>query len=144
MTIVSILRLKSLLKFGADSTNPTMDFYAVGIWSTVEITVGMICACLPSLRLLLAHLFPKIMGTTRHYVSKYGSNGLSGRRISRPFNASVVSQMEKAHVPDDRIACHRTFTVEYGDHDEAYLVCMREAHRKATKLGFKSSASFSS
>ncbi|RFU73936.1 pth11-typeg- -coupled receptor [Trichoderma arundinaceum] len=42
VTIVSILRLRSLIKFGTDSLNPTWDFYDVSVWSVVEINVGLI------------------------------------------------------------------------------------------------------
>ncbi|EQK99093.1 Extracellular membrane protein, CFEM domain protein [Ophiocordyceps sinensis CO18] len=52
VTIVSVLRLRAL-NFSAHTANPTWDFFDVGIWSTVEINVGIICVCMPSLRLLL-------------------------------------------------------------------------------------------
>lgn len=62
--MVSILRLKSLVAFRSGTPNPTWDFLEVGVWSHVEINVGVICVCLPSLRLLLVRLFPNILGTT--------------------------------------------------------------------------------
>ncbi|KAH7146182.1 hypothetical protein EDB81DRAFT_934068 [Dactylonectria macrodidyma] len=56
-TIVSILRLQSLIYFRNNSKNPTWDFHETGLWSTVEIQVGIICNCMPSMRLFLVRVF---------------------------------------------------------------------------------------
>lgn len=60
VTVVSIVRLEGLVTF-ANSINPTWDNWSTGIWSTIEINVGIICACMPSLRLLLIRAFPKLL-----------------------------------------------------------------------------------
>ncbi|OCL08806.1 hypothetical protein AOQ84DRAFT_317837, partial [Glonium stellatum] len=52
ITIVSILRLKSLIEFG-NTQNLTWDYVPLGYWSTVEIHVGIICSCMPALRALV-------------------------------------------------------------------------------------------
>lgn len=49
------------------------DYVAVGYWSTIEINVGIICSCMPNIRLLLVRAFPKLMNTSRN-----GSNDRSG------------------------------------------------------------------
>ncbi|CAG8971536.1 hypothetical protein HYALB_00005432 [Hymenoscyphus albidus] len=46
--IVSILRLTMLVKF-ANTQNITWDYVPVGYWSTIEVHVSVICACLPAL-----------------------------------------------------------------------------------------------
>ncbi|CAK7213236.1 hypothetical protein SBRCBS47491_001733 [Sporothrix bragantina] len=74
VTIVSILRLQSLLHF-ANSTNPTWDNYEVINWSTIEINVGIICACLPSLRLILVHFFPRVLGSSQRSYNQYYNSG---------------------------------------------------------------------
>ncbi|PQE22697.1 hypothetical protein CJF31_00001637 [Rutstroemia sp. NJR-2017a BVV2] len=51
VSIISIIRLRYLVSFG-NTTNPTM-------WSVVETQTGIICACLPSVRHLLKHVFPE-------------------------------------------------------------------------------------
>ena len=61
VTVISILRLKSLLKFRSNSLNPTWDFSEVSLWSDIELNVGLICICLPSLRQLLVHLSSRCM-----------------------------------------------------------------------------------
>lgn len=63
VTVVSILRLRSLVGF-ANSNNPTWDQWEIAYWSTIEVNIGMICTCLPSLRLLLLRLSPKLLGST--------------------------------------------------------------------------------
>lgn len=55
----------------ANSSNPTWDNLKVSQWSTIEVNVGIICACMPTLRLILLRMFPVLSSTTR----KYGTNG---------------------------------------------------------------------
>ncbi|KAG9249970.1 uncharacterized protein F5Z01DRAFT_667650 [Emericellopsis atlantica] len=59
VTIVSILRLQSLIRF-ATTTNSTWDFFEIVLWSTIEITCGIICVCLPTMRQLFLAGAPKI------------------------------------------------------------------------------------
>ncbi|KHN95538.1 CFEM domain-containing protein [Metarhizium album ARSEF 1941] len=58
VTIVSMLRLKSLVYFG-NSYNPTWDQWSVVFWSTIEVSVAFICACMPALRLVLVRMYPR-------------------------------------------------------------------------------------
>jgi hypothetical protein len=39
------------------------DYVNIGYWSTIEVDVGVICACLPSIRNLLAKVFPSVLST---------------------------------------------------------------------------------
>ncbi|QPG95373.1 hypothetical protein C2857_000317 [Epichloe festucae Fl1] len=55
VTAISILRLGSLTKF-ADTSNPTHDQYGAVLWSGIEISVGILCACLPTLRLFILRM----------------------------------------------------------------------------------------
>ncbi|KAL7926952.1 putative PTH11-typeG-protein-coupled receptor [Trichoderma austrokoningii] len=131
VTVVSILRLRSLIKFGSDSLNPTWDFFDVSIWSVVEINVGLVCVCLPSFRVLLVRVFPKLQGTTERYGRSSRRNRSSNKRTSRlPLGHSAGSQVDKSmshpNVGPNRIAFHRSYTVEYGDTDEVQLVSMND------------------
>lgn len=63
-TVVSIVRLSSLLLFKY-SENLTWDYYDVCMWSSVEVTTGVICACMPALRKMLVAVWPKLDGTLR-------------------------------------------------------------------------------
>ncbi|KAK9441801.1 Extracellular membrane protein, CFEM domain protein [Metarhizium brunneum] len=62
VTVVSALRLQSLIHF-AKSDNPTWDQWTTAYWSIIEINVGMICSCLPTLRLILVRLAPETFGS---------------------------------------------------------------------------------
>ncbi|KAI1295268.1 hypothetical protein F5Y03DRAFT_371824 [Xylaria venustula] len=64
VTIVSILRLQSLIQF-AQTMNPTYD-NAPGIyWSVLECDIFIISACLPSIRSITLKMFPQVFGTKR-------------------------------------------------------------------------------
>ncbi|KAI0394540.1 hypothetical protein F5Y17DRAFT_457887 [Xylariaceae sp. FL0594] len=64
VTIVSILRLQSLIQF-AQTTNPTVDNAPGVYWSVLECDIFIISACLPSVRSLLGKMAPRFFGTTR-------------------------------------------------------------------------------
>lgn len=84
VTAVSILRLQALVAF-ATSTNFTWDNYNIHFWSTIEINIGIICACMPALRQMLVWLFPVVFGgsTLRE---TYGSG--KGKRYNVPRSRS--------------------------------------------------------
>ncbi|KLU91462.1 hypothetical protein MAPG_09982 [Magnaporthiopsis poae ATCC 64411] len=94
VTVVSILRLQSMVEF-ASTINPTWDHWDLTKWSTIEINVAIMCACLPSLRLLLVRMFPLLHGTTARYGSKPDYKEPS-RGVSRPATAAglVADAME--------------------------------------------------
>lgn len=51
LTIASSIRLRTISKLNFQTTtNPTRDFEGVAIWSSIEITVGVVVACLPAAR----------------------------------------------------------------------------------------------
>lgn len=57
--MVSIFRLQALLIF-SNSRNLTYDNFDVHLWSTIELNVAIICACLPTMRQMLVWLCPVI------------------------------------------------------------------------------------
>ncbi|KKZ68076.1 hypothetical protein EMCG_06288 [[Emmonsia] crescens] len=77
VTIVSIIRLKSLLQFG-NSRNITWDHVPVGYWSTIEGHASILCACMPAIRALLRKMFPKLFGDR----SRASSHGTRNVRIN--------------------------------------------------------------
>jgi len=85
VTIISIIRLHSLIKF-ANSKNVTWDYAEPGYWSLVEMHVSIICACLPYCRHLLISLGARFLQSSAQR-SQYASNG-GGVSSSRPTNYS--------------------------------------------------------
>ena len=64
--MVSIVRLYSLNNL-ANSNDPTFDNADQATLSTVEVNVGIICACLPAMRPLFALMMPKYFSSTLAY-----------------------------------------------------------------------------
>jgi hypothetical protein len=88
VTVVSILRLKSLMKY-ASSTNVTWDNIPVAIWSTIELNVGMMCTSLPTVRLLAVRIWPIMNGSTIR--SRFGYSGSRYGRSRYPKRATDLS-----------------------------------------------------
>lgn len=85
VTIISIVRLQSLILF-ANSANISWDYTAAAYWSTLEIHVGIICACLPSCRHLLISLGASILRSTKFGNSAYANSKGYGSR-SNPLQS---------------------------------------------------------
>lgn len=76
-----MLRLKYMIQF-ANSTNLTWDYTAIGYWSTLEVHVGIIIACLPAVRSLQRRIFPSTRTQNSSYylgpAGAYGYNSKGG------------------------------------------------------------------
>ncbi|KAH6672446.1 hypothetical protein B0J14DRAFT_593683 [Halenospora varia] len=99
VTIVSILRLQSLVHF-RNTTNPTYDYYSIGYWSIVEVNLGVICACMPSIRVLLAFVFSRLVGNPHKHLSGHHTGQGSTRLRS---NQDISSGMHHT----------RSYSIEY-------------------------------
>src|SRR5271155_524357 len=62
--MTSILRLHSLYVISR-SDDVTWDNVGAATWSSVELNVGIMCACLPTLRPLMNRLFPHALLSTQ-------------------------------------------------------------------------------
>lgn len=136
---MSILRLKSLVLYQRRD-NVTWEFAQVHLWSSIEIGVGIICACLPTLRLLLVRIWPVLSGSmnTRSdqwYQSGKGSDGwtsTSSRGLSSPqqgfpprtpggFSQVVsINGRSAAPIPPAQhpgIGMDKSFTVQFSDEE---------------------------
>lgn len=132
VTVVSALRLQSIITF-ADSTNPTWDNWDITNWSTIEMNVGVICANLPTVRLLLVRLFP-VLGTSAGRTPQPvdpSKSGDSWPAASRGRSAAADS----GAVGSGAISCQKSFAARYGDQDEESLVPMQdlESHGPADR-----------
>ncbi|KAI4595203.1 hypothetical protein KJ359_007179 [Pestalotiopsis sp. 9143b] len=99
VTIVSAVRLRSLIQF-ANTENPTWDYNEAAWWSTIELHVGIICACLPSLRSLFINLGVRILGSSydKSKATGYATNA-SGHGLSRTGGGGVEKQTPAQSVP---------------------------------------------
>ncbi|ATY67065.1 Extracellular membrane 8-cysteine CFEM [Cordyceps militaris] len=105
VTVVSILRLQSLI-YLARSFNPTWDQWIVAWWSTIEVHVGMICASLPTLRLVLVRMWPRVFSTN---ISR--SKSITERN-TRPSSTSYIIQSKEVTLSSIEIELGATSSPE--------------------------------
>ncbi|KAK6380315.1 hypothetical protein LTS17_005504 [Exophiala oligosperma] len=96
VTIVSILRLDTLFSF-AKSSNVSYDGVPFGYWSSIELHVGIICACMPALYSLFKHYFPQVFGggTVRGKSTKGSTKGSNTGRSSRGASPAIHLDFQK-------------------------------------------------
>ncbi|KAJ3478520.1 hypothetical protein NLG97_g8559 [Lecanicillium saksenae] len=86
VTVVSTLRLLSVSQF-SELVNITWKFYGVALWSTVEINVGLICTCLPTMRLILVRISPRVFGSQWSRAGTRLGSTSTGSHFSRKTSA---------------------------------------------------------
>jgi hypothetical protein len=81
----SIVRLVMLINL-IDSPNLTKENTSAATWSFIEANVAIICACLPPLRPLIAHVFPRLLPIrSRSTYPSREKTPLDGLHITPPF-----------------------------------------------------------
>lgn len=93
VTVVSIIRLNWMVQF-ASTQNVTWDYTAIGYWSSLEVHVGVIVACLPALRALQHRLFPNSKTATSYYNDRYAQYGY-GTGPASPFPSAARNLRDK-------------------------------------------------
>lgn len=134
VTIVSILRLRSLVQF-ATSQNPTWDQFDIAFWTTLEVPTGIICCCLPAIRLILIKTFPRLFGmlTKRYDSHKYSEDPSSGNNPSKSRSRNRMSQGPNTESPSTTelqaairngkgIVCSKSFALETHDSNSIYAM----------------------
>lgn len=110
------------------------------MWSTIEICVGIMCCCLPAIRLVLVRLFPVLGGSSHrsrgNQYYEYGTDkNRTGNRTGLGSTANGRSGGTIGMVTVDRrgsdpesassgIVLEKTYDVQFSD-DEAKLVQMQ-------------------
>ncbi|KPI35770.1 uncharacterized protein AB675_11180 [Cyphellophora attinorum] len=64
--IIGILRMYYLYR-ATVSTDLTYDNVAAAMWSAIELNVGIVCACVPALRPVVAKVLPSLVAKTRSW-----------------------------------------------------------------------------
>ncbi|TQN72259.1 Satratoxin biosynthesis SC1 cluster protein 4 [Colletotrichum shisoi] len=139
VTIVSILRLQSLVRF-ANSKNPTWDQYGIAFWTCLEVPTGIICCCMPAMRLILIKSFPRLFGklTERHSSKKYAvpsneeDRSKSRNRISRvPAPECSTTELQTAPQNSKNVVYAGQSAVDA--HDYSSLFAMTESEAGSAK-----------
>jgi len=120
---------------------------SIGYWSTIEVHVSVICACLPSIRALFKHYFPALIGTQRgtSIASKSPFASLSNKKPDIEKGGSHVSSRPKDKDTDDFIPLvdivsvnHSNLDLSTGSHDSPsstmrgkseFVMCHTEGQR---------------
>ncbi|KAH7310664.1 hypothetical protein B0I35DRAFT_439502 [Stachybotrys elegans] len=146
-TIMSILRLRVLVSFGSN-TNVTWHFIDVCLWSTLEIAMGVICACMPSFRMLLIKFWPSIFSGDSYasrpagsqYGYGYGRSATSSKVRRKGTTISTVTvggatddSQKKSPSMNGGVFCSRTYDVEY-EEEELELVPPKQAYLDGPRL----------
>jgi hypothetical protein len=71
------------------------------MWSTIEINVGIICACMPAIRLLLLRTFPKIIGSTQDSSNQNNSGNKNSNSHNRSIIAANLNRRKASAVPEE-------------------------------------------
>ena len=73
------------------------DYLEAALWSVIEVNVGIICACLPSIRLGLVHLFPTLLGSTNRSIPKPSLGGRGEGTILKSNTIAVQTNFRVSH-----------------------------------------------
>lgn len=76
--IISIYRMQTL-KLAARTGDATWDNTAAAVWSYLELAIGVLAACLPTLKPLFARMVPHLFRSTTSDQSRYNNNQRTGR-----------------------------------------------------------------
>lgn len=160
-----MLRLKWMIQF-ANTQNVTWDYTPVGYWSTLEVHIGILIACLPALRALQHRLFPSSKKNASYYNSPAAAYGYGSRgpNSSLPLGSSIKAKFSRGGGKGDekdksfitstsQASMIRSSRVDHSDTKnfiplEEYEVRLdshahtpTEAHAKETGRGRRSSSS---
>lgn len=91
--------------------NPTYDYSNLALWSLVEIDVGVICACMPGVAVLLRRILPKVFGTTKGDSHKYPKN-------SKNSSVNSSGRFGRVNSPKKIINKTTSVSVSYDAHFE--------------------------
>lgn len=96
VSVVSVLRLQGLNTYGYTVVDPTWDYYPSVIWSVLEFTVGILCACLSAARGVL------LRSTThgsRLFSDEAGSSSNTGASKLAQLSRVSYNNRRKSHHP---------------------------------------------
>jgi hypothetical protein len=114
-----MLRLQSLVAI-SNSSDPTYDNPPAATWSSIETTVGIICASLPALRPLVVRIFPRLLTVTSSSQDRYQRSGGPSQRLRSRSTANNQSRgaYSSKHEDFDNLGKE----VGSSDNDEAFML----------------------
>ncbi|KAI1342663.1 hypothetical protein F5Y15DRAFT_430018 [Xylariaceae sp. FL0016] len=98
--LASIMRLVAIRDLANATSDPSVAGLRLGIWSGVESNLGILCACLPSLRPMLARLFPRLLLTVKS--PSWSSRRRTATMMAAPRRATYTYGMQPIPSCDGR------------------------------------------
>ncbi|CZR52764.1 related to integral membrane protein [Phialocephala subalpina] len=124
VSIISIIRLKTLVTYGKDYVN-------LVIWSIIEPTVAIVCACMPGIRQLLGHFASNsFFGSTVKTNPSSGTSGSSATRVYQRRSFKIESKLRSQN--DD---FHELTSMTDGTGSDAHLDHTSGKPNSLTKQG---------
>jgi hypothetical protein len=74
----------------------------VGYWSTIEISIGILCACMPAIRALFGRLFPLVFGTRSGHSNTYPYGTAKSGDSRHPPNAAALFYAKRPSPPPNQ------------------------------------------
>jgi hypothetical protein len=133
-TIVTIFRLHSVLHIDRSKHNITWDVVNSAKWTSIELSVGIACSCIPSIRLLLVRLVPGVFSSTHNRSHEANQYGDTRGKSSKYGFFSLEDSINKSEC--NTINCTTTFTVDIESKavDEIELERMSESVRSGKSI----------
>ncbi|KAB8276930.1 hypothetical protein BDV30DRAFT_223916 [Aspergillus minisclerotigenes] len=103
LTGVAIARV-IVFWFNRWNTNPTVQLQPIVHWSVIEVHIAVMCACLPTFRAMLVHVFPKVLGNSSDQ-SYYEQRNTP----SKPPTFGSTQALSKSHINKTV-----SYSVDYG------------------------------
>lgn len=122
----------TIASFGV-STNPTLDYQALALWSLVELDVGIICACMPGVASLMRRMLPSVFGSTKGTSSgNSGQNTIWGSESDR-FRRIESPTQKRIHKTTDFSVSYGTDTIQDSKDEEHEFVEYETVSRKESQ-----------
>lgn len=121
--ITAILRLESLIS-SSTSKDITFDGPPAHAWSSAELNIGIICACIPALRPLFSFVFPRFLSTSR---PQYLSNSYPhSAGYHRNNSAMEMSGISKSRCEVSASGSPRDDTTSIGTNDDSRAIHVKQ------------------
>lgn len=99
--IASVIRAPYIAQVTKE--DPAWSFAFAGIWSTVELTIGNVCACLPTIRPVVVHIFQRKSLEVTHGVG-YRGDLEARRRLCSETDSSAYTLKPRRESTDIKLS----------------------------------------
>jgi len=127
---MSIIRLNAIHRMYFRTNDPTYD--DVAIWSTMELCLAVVCACIPTLRPLFSRRFPPIFSSIGKSASQFSGEGcvVVGPRRRAPGGQNF--DLEELGIADNKGGVYGTGMDKSTSNDSEKMIIGKSASELAS------------